>query len=564
MNAWSFRTVTAAGFVSSLALLAGLAACTGGSGDAPPAAFADNLFSGLPTVCTRPASIPQGFDYPRSAEEIGRWVAARDEARIRAHGWGLWAGLNMPSGGQPVWRSWCTSTQAFAAASAETPAAQPAAAPAPANANANANAAAPAARQIAVPFHRQRSLNAIRRSHGAAGSEDPIVFPNAPVYPVPQQVQNDYPQCYIPPQNGQPAGLADGTIFESNGDIMIAGVIYNPPAYLATRGRRLFQGSTLDGMMRSPPTPPGQNARMPAMPAGSIALKPMMWPIAAEGYTALPVWDNPGSDNDSYAGFEIQSLWPRAVAVTQGPVPTGARADVTYLYNVKQSDGTTDLGPNTYRQAEVFSLANFYAFRFPDLAALDPCDRAILDASAWWAYNRPFQAGDALAVVAMHIMTKEQPAWTFQSVWWHDRPNDGVYAAGRPDLRLARGPWRHYLMASTYGLSAVPGGNSYPVAFNPYIELAADHPIRTNCMNCHHRAAWPRKPRNPHGSYEAPSPPGPDSLAMFDWTSPIFNGLLQTDALWSIPDRAYEPSGGTPAASGGGGSEVGNGRPARR
>jgi hypothetical protein len=313
-------------------------------------------------------------------------------------------------------------------------------------------------------------------------------------------------------------------------------VIYNPPAYAATRGRRLYQGSTLDALM-------AQNPRLPGLPAGSIILKPMMWPIAAEGYTALPLWDNQSSDGGNYAGFEIQSMWPRAVAVTQGPVPTGARADVTYLHNVFQSDGTTPLGPNTYRQAEVVSLGNFYAFRFPDLAALDPCDRAILDASAWWAYNRRFQPGDALAVVAMHIMTREQPAWTFQSVWWHDKPNDGPFAANRPTLRIARGPWRHYLMASTYGMSAVPGGNAWPVAFNPYIELAADHPIRTNCMNCHHRAAWPRKPRNPHGSYEAPSPPGPDALAIFDWTNPIFNGLLQTDAIWSIPDRAYEPGG---------------------
>src|SRR5438105_3648681 len=67
------------------------------------------------SVCVTPAAIPAGFDYPQSAATIRSWVATRNIARARRHGWYLWAALNSPAGGTPVWRTWCTSTQAFAA-----------------------------------------------------------------------------------------------------------------------------------------------------------------------------------------------------------------------------------------------------------------------------------------------------------------------------------------------------------------------------------------------------------------------------------------------------------------
>jgi hypothetical protein len=514
-------------------------------------------FSGIPRVCVDQAAFPAGFDYPQAEGAVQIWVGNRDEARARVHGWSVWAGLNSPAaGGQPVWRTWCTSTQAFADTGGLPPAGG-------ANANQSAAAAAPAAAATgeAQPFHRRRSLNAIRRADSApAGSEIPIFAPNPPAYPVPAQVIAAYPQCYA----ASSQSLVDGQVFQSNGDIMIAGVIYNQPAYDWIRSQNLYQGSALDAFRTQ--------GRIAEMPPGSIILKPMMWPIQGSGYTALPVWDNqpPSAEEGSYAGFEIQRLWSRAVAVTPQPEAAIASVDVTYLHGVFQSNGTTPLGPNTYRGAPVVGLDRFYTFRFPDLASMDPCDRAILDASAYWAYGRAFAATDYLALVAMHVMTKEQPAWTFQSVWWHDRPNDGVFAANRPDLNVP-GPWRNYLMTSTYGIPALtapapgrapaqgptpPFAPSWPIAYNPYIELAADHPIRTNCMNCHHRAAWPRPiPDGPAnqiaGSYEAPSPPGPDALDIFDWSNPIFHNLILTDAVWSIPDRAHLLMAPPPPPAGG-------------
>jgi hypothetical protein len=510
MNTYPARLYSVCAISLSAALLAG---CTpqGPAADAALASASD----GVVQVCQSPLAVPGGFDYPQPAATIQQWVATRNAARARVHGWNLWAALNTApaAGGTPVWRSWCTSTQAFATGGGR------------------------ALMDSATPLHGQNAMLARDFANGSSAGEDPINFPHPPYYPVPQQVIARYPQCYNN-SNGQ---LVDGPTFQNNGDIMVAGVIYSQSAYDWIRGQNLYLASTLDGQL----PPPNQPHQMAAMPPGSIALKPMLWPVRGDGLTALPVWDGPTSDNGAYAGFEIQSMWPRAVAITTTPQSAIATADVTYLHGVWTNNmlGRRQIGPLTYRQAPVVPIQQFYHFRFNNLAQMAPCDRAILDASAYWAYGREFRAGDYLALVAMHIMTKEQPDWTFQSVWWHDHPDVGPYAADRPNLPPAQapGPWRHYLMASTYGIPAFPRAPNWPIAYNPYIELAADHPIRTNCMNCHHRAAW-GPPGGPQPSYEAPSPPGPDALAIYNQNNAILNGLLGVDSLWSINDRATGPA----------------------
>lgn len=501
--------VITAGLLGSCAQGAGPANSTG---DEAIATASD----GLVQVCQNPLQIPANFDYPQNAATVEQWVTSGNAARARTHGWNLWAALNTSPSGTPVWRSWCTSTQAFSTAGVG------------------------AAMDSATPLRGQNAMNARNLINGPTTGEDPINFPHPPYYPVPEQIVARYPQCYNR-SNGQ---LLDGPTFQNNGDIMVAGVIYDQAAYSWIRNQNLYLASTLNAQL----PPSNQTRQMAAMPNGSIVLKPMMWPVRGDGLTALPIWDGPTSDNGRYAGYEIQGMWPRAVAITATPQSTVANADVTYLHGVWTNNmlGRRLIGPLTYRAAPVVPIQQFYHFRFPSLDGMAPCDRAILDASAYWAYGRDFRAGDYLAVVAMHIMTKEQPAWTFQSVWWHDRPDAGPYAADRPNLppSQAPGPWRHYLLASTYGIPASPGAPNWPIQFNPYIELAAGHPIRTNCMNCHHRAAW-----GTGASYEAPSPPGPDALAIYQLDNPIFNGILGVDSLWSISDRATAPSS-RPAAAG--------------
>jgi hypothetical protein len=471
-------------------------------------------------ACAASPDLPSsGWDYPQPAGAVQNWVRTRDLKRARTHGWWLWAALNQqartPGGTAPLWRGWCTATQAYAATGAEQPA--PAAAAA-------AAAAAAKARPAGLALGANRDLN-------NDGSSDPIQLPNGPSYPVPSQLRGG--KCY---QNGS---LTDGASFANNTDLMVAGVIYNSPAYNWIRNNRLYLQSTLNKKLPAK----GRIGSIGQMPPGSVVLKPMMWPVPAVGYSALPVWDGPTRDNRTYAGFENKALWPRAVAVTAqtgGP----ARTDVTYLHGVTIATGGS--APITYAQAPVARVTQFYHYR-PDLAGMEECDRALLDASAIYAYNRRFQQGDYLVLIAMHIMTKEQPNWTFQSTYWSDRPDEGQEARDRPIIPNAQGPWRNYKMASTYGVAASTRPPVWGVAFNPYIELAADHPIQTNCMNCHHRAGWPAKT----AQYLTDLPTDPGKIGVLAPDNPILRDLALTDSQWSLPNRARasptsKPAGGKP------------------
>ncbi|MEA3065788.1 MAG: hypothetical protein QOJ27_2240, partial [Sphingomonadales bacterium] len=114
-----------------LLLLAGIAAWVlfarphpadkGGAGGAA-GAFVYNA-----SACAQSPDMPaSGWDYPQTAATVENWVATRDVGRARVHGWWLWAALNQdastPGGSAPLWRGWCTSTQAYAATGGEPPA----------------------------------------------------------------------------------------------------------------------------------------------------------------------------------------------------------------------------------------------------------------------------------------------------------------------------------------------------------------------------------------------------------------------------------------------------------
>jgi hypothetical protein len=478
---------------------------------------------------------PANFNYPQTAVSVLHWVSDRDGKSIREHGWYLWAGLNYAPSGVPVWRTWPTSTQTYA----------------------QGLKASRDSRALEA-----QSINAKNRSNASTEVADPINFKIIPKYWVPPGVKANYEACYIEPteeqqKNNEPGGLKDGPQFEFNGDIMVAGVIYDQSAFNWIRSNRFYEGSTLTDKL------PAKDAvaHIKEAPHAAMVLKPMLWPVKSTGFTALPVWDeqSPSADGGKYAGYEIKARWKRAVAVTPD-VSTGPdEVPVEYLNKIVTLDDKA-IGPVKYETATVTPISEFYHYQISatELDAMDDCDRAILDAAAQWSFSRNFEADDYLALIAMHIITKEQPSWTFQSVWWHDKPDEGRYASHRPTIskEQAPGPWEHYLMTSTYGMlqrpgqqnvwptPLPPGAKKWPVAYNPYIELAAGHPIATNCMNCHLRAGWPSK-RAPidgrESSYLAAAPEGvayPDSLDAFTINDPLFNGLLTLDAQWAMADRA--------------------------
>lgn len=206
------------------------------------------------------------------------------------------------------------------------------------------------------------------------------------------------------------------------------------------------------------------------------------------------------------------------------------KGKVDFLFGVYDSAGKAAL-PTRHATVDVHPIDEFFTQRIDQARwdALDVEDQRMLDAASQWAHGKPFEPGDHVVTVAMHIITKEIPQWTLQSAWWSDLPDAGPYAADRPALPQAQGPWQRYLMTVEDGITREPGGAALPVAFNPFIELAATHPVATNCRNCHLRASWPTS------SYLTKTGPGP--LANLGVGDGLFAGLLLTDFQWVIADR---------------------------
>ena len=514
------------------------------------------------------SQFPPGFDYPQPPATINSWITPGGGHRVRFHAYCVFAGLNQSTSTTPTWRKWQTSTQAF---------------PFQYNPWKPSLAAGSSGEADAAEVVRPVTLNAKNLANARVGGVGAINNP-APIYGVNKAIVDNpsYRSCLQPISGTNPQlySLKDGVNFQSNGDIMVAAVSYNQAALANILNTGLFNAAVLDAKL--PPKDKSATS-IPGFPSTSMVLKVMLWPVAGGGptytsVTALPIWDwdnnKPGSPADGkYAGYEMQNLWTRAVAISSGPPGPPEKKRVQFLYGVLDPNGKP-LGPNTYDGDRV-TLDRFYSRKYTaaDLASLSNCDRAILDASAYWTYNRAFQAGDSLALVAMHIMTKEpQSDWTFQSAWWHpdalacpSSPDSNRYCQYRPDsVPGGDTTYKNYMMTTTYGTTQQQGNSNYyappstkgpvwPVAYNPYIELAASHPITTNCMNCHRRAAWP--PLNPDqkpdkgrsSSYLQESPANPNVLETFQTSNGIFNGLTMVDSMWAVSDRAGYPLGGAEA-----------------
>jgi hypothetical protein len=462
-----------------------------------------------------PLPFPAGYDYPANPTTLQTMIRNRDTAGLRRHGWYLWAGVNQPGyDGWPIWRSWPIATQAFA---------PPPSAPAQRQ---TSTAPAPAARL------QGSSLAVLNKKN------NPPINLALPFYLIPDKVRERHEKALA--TVSEASAIPDGENFQNNGDLMLVSEPYSRPGYDYIRANRMYLAATLNALMKA-----NKNDITPPPPRTSIVLKHMYWPVKRDGLSALPLVDmakylQPARPDTTYVGFENIERWPQAVAIdpSRTTIPAGEKADVTYLYDVRQpfagSWPLQPLGPHTYRGAMVVPITAFYhkKISLAEYEAFSEYDRVLIDASFYWAHGRVFEDGDYLVAIASHVITKEIDQWTLQSAWWHDQPNEGDYAKDRPDIPAAKGPWRHYLLVSEYGVTVRPGGNTLPIAYNPYIELAS-HPVETNCRNCHMRAAWPT------GAYiQSPGPAALDNIGPAD---PIFKNLLRTDFLWTIPDRANRP-----------------------
>ncbi|TCL00334.1 hypothetical protein BXY66_2975 [Shimia isoporae] len=445
--------------------------------------------------------IPDGYGYFEDTSALQDAVSENDRTFVREHGWKLWAGIMQPleagnANSWPVWFSWPTGSQAFPQDMAPPEALHP---------------------SIRKSQHAQMARVA------PVEAEAPNVSTPAPQYPLPEYVKENFKGAIKVSGSGEES-LYDGAFFAFNGDIMIATESMSPAGYDTIWEQSLNKVSTLNWL--------NENGESVDYPAEAIFTKHMYWPVKAGTLTALP-WYNGTQWDPSFTGYWGYELWESVVAVDPSNSKSGD-ADVSFLFGVQENDGT----PMETRSvtAPIVPIDDLYHHQVTeeDWALFNEADKAILNAASWWLYEEPFGPGDYLVTVAMHVFTKEVPTWTLQSTWWVNAPDTGEYAADRPDLPDAVGPWGNYLL--TQGTEIYPvSGDDLKISVNPYIE-GVTHPISTSCRNCHQRAG--------HTSPKSAGKTGyqtdlcPDLLEALTAQSSCLADVALTDFSWLTADRA--------------------------
>lgn len=278
-----------------------------------------------------------------------------------------------------------------------------------------------------------------------------------------------------------------------------------------------------ENMLHDPATLPRLNAAfdrdgaalkdrsIPQFPYDAVAVKTVWDVVPAEGRRVLPVWDG-GLDVAEVALTPSYppANWTRCVAVSAEPAPAAGPVAVTCNGHPME--------------VAVLSADAFYGFVITE-AEVD----AVREATG----NKEAKAGDVAILTGLHFTTREIPNWVWATVWWHDRPDEGPFGAGRPDAVV--GAWRNYRLAAAYDRDeprAVDGGPA--AAFNPYIEGKYPDGLRSNCMSCHVRAVYPRLPPKIDTFDMCGALPVTRGEASLPLDDPALGARTRLEFLWSI------------------------------
>ncbi len=228
----------------------------------------------------------------------------------------------------------------------------------------------------------------------------------------------------------------------------------------------------------------------------SVGLKPVYQfvngPNHNGGLTTVKYWLGDlttGPNNSTNPVTPDPSTWKQCVVVSTGSTPNPGNL--------------TCFGSNTKANGMV-SVSQFYNYQLSAAEAQAVCS----------ALNLPspceIQEGDYGILVGMHVTTKEDPNWTWQSFWWN---YDQSFPYGPPPSTVPA-PFNNYAMCTGYSMTVDPpnspnGTNTQ--CYNPYLETGLQlpvHGIKSNCMSCHAVAsignnpnslAAARSPRNNFG-----------------------------------------------------------------
>lgn len=462
-------------------------------------ALALSLVLAVATAAAQPA--PDRYVYqdlpPRTAFPVPDYalealVLDGAQAQVRAHAWGLWAGLTAPSesivDGQrlPVFETWY-------------------------------------------------SIDEVYNPRGRSGVERRSLR-----HPVAVPTQAALANTS---RGGAPAGLMSFVkLNRGSADFIWDNGYYLTPVLRALNER--FQREGTATVERS----------IKPFPPNAAALKLVFWlvknsasPQSERGLTALPMW-NPAYPAPAGGLPPMHTTWKQGIAVD----PSGRyKEGTTEVVTVNGNPTPAPVVPLSRFYAHQLKspqdVADARVYMNMMSSAAGEQERLVTNT------GQTPEIGDYLVLLAMHVTTKELDDWTFQTFWWTLDPAAAPFGEDRP--ASIRPPFDSYSMCTAYSTVSPRGaGGALPVCFNPYLEtdLGPTKPYtmdgktfppdpmagtRTNCMNCHRRAGFP--------AFDSKAPSADFGHVYNDgYRSPndaYFDRLLKTDFMWSIALKNVMP-----------------------
>jgi hypothetical protein len=243
---------------------------------------------------------------------------------------------------------------------------------------------------------------------------------------------------------------------EVNGSDVVGFVKYDPSAANHIYGHKLYYFDNLKSMIKK-----GQIANIPKFPASSVAIKPVFYPLTSvdsvsPGVYTLDVWP----------GYHKQVPMDSVIASGFGPNKWNNKITVT-------TTGETD------EANKIFSIDDFIHFKLDAEQAKQIVN--VIDGGK-------AKAGDLAVLVAMHVNTRENRRWTWQTFWWSESPDVPQSPSSEliADLRSESldAAASHYAMGVAYNMISptqpyTGGSNSVTkkelikesvYAYNPYLE----------------------------------------------------------------------------------------------
>lgn len=431
----------------------------------------------------RPLPPPAFGCYPATPETLQQWIDGQDLRQIRAHGWDVWQSITQPAGdtAYPVWETWYSGHEVF-------------------------------------------DLGPARAQRGRAGFRDferPTQFHHHAAAGARVGAMADRPETVLAFNRYSPS---------------LARTIWRKGLYEARTLNRINQDFDRQG------TPIG--ARLVSISEGAvdaqaICLKPVFQFIDGHRPTAVPYWAGISPQTSTNLANPEPHTWRQAVVVDPtGKLEPGSRRKVTF--NAEQD-----------YEASVVSLDRFYHIRitpaeaenFSQFAAGSGDDVGADNLTDTNSVLSMIKAGNIALLTAMHVTTKENTNWTWQSFYWSPGNNRTEDHAGKPETLPL--PWSSYDMVTAYFMvtpEGDPQGEPW-IAFNPYLETnlegTAKMPggvgvtwtgVDSNCMSCHRMAAWRTNLLGP----DPTTPPYVPSGFISPDDPYFFGGFTKLDFLWSL------------------------------